>query len=251
MHTDNEPYNPAPMKASPKWIASVALCGVALLPCSARAQWNGSLGAATDYVYRGISQTYGGAALQVGGSYQSPLGWFAGVWGSNVRPYPGGKSFAELDAYAGVVRPLGTDFAVKGTYTHYAYLHDPRREQYDYEEVAVSVAYLDLAAATVSYQPNYTSYSELGFASRRPAAAYELTGRWPLKYGFAVTGGAGYYDLQRLFGVGYWAGDLGAAYVYRRLTLDLQRFFADSGAAALYEDASANRTWVFSAVWRF
>ncbi len=96
------------------------------------------------------------------------------------------------------------------------------REQYDYEEVAVSVAYLDLAAATVSYQPNYTSYSELGFASRRPAAAYELTGRWPLKYGFAVTGGAGYYDLQRLFGVGYWAGDLGAAYVYRRLTLDLQ-----------------------------
>ena len=38
----------------------------------------------------------------------------------------------------------------------------------------MSVAYLDLAAATVSYQPNYSSYSELGFASRRPAAAYEL-----------------------------------------------------------------------------
>jgi uncharacterized protein (TIGR02001 family) len=238
------------------WLVPVALAGLVMLPCVGRAQgtWSGSLGASSDYVYRGISQTFG-AALQIGGSYQSPLGWFAGAWGSNVDPYPGGASYEEVDAYAGVIRPVGADFTVKGTYTHYGYLEDPRRARHDYDEVALSVAYLDLIAATVAYQPNYTSFSQLGYTSRGPAESYELTGQWPLKYGFAVTGGAGYYNLHHLFGVGYWAGDLGVAYVYPlargRLTLNVTHFFADATAAALYENASADHKWVFSATWRF
>jgi uncharacterized protein (TIGR02001 family) len=267
-----EPYNAAPMDAlviSAKWIASVAAlvtvridCGAALIAllglmtlpgwCRAQGTWSGSIGATNNYVYRGISQTYNGAALQVGGSYQSELGWFAGAWGSNVDPYPGGgRTFEELDFYGGLIRPVGTDFAVKGTYTHYAYVQDPRPARYDYDEIAVSVAYSDLVAATVSYQPNYTSYSDVGFAYRRPAAAYELTGRWPLRFGFAATAGAGYYDLHHLFGVGYWAGDAGLAYVYRRLTVSVSRFFAGTTAATLYEDASADGTWTVSATWRF
>ncbi|MGA2396999.1 MAG: TorF family putative porin [Steroidobacteraceae bacterium] len=267
-----EPYNAASMDAqvliSAKWIAPIAalvtvrldrgavltvLLGLMTLPCVGRAQgtWSGSIGGTSNYVYRGISQTYNGAALQLGGSYQSPLGWFAGAWGSNVNPYPGGASFEELDFYGGLIRSVGSDFAVKGTYTHYLYVQDPRPARYDYDEIAVSVAYLDVVAATVSYQPNYTSYSELGFAYRRPATAYELTGRWPLRFGFAATAGAGYYDLHHLFGVGYWAGDVGLAYVYRRLTLGVSRFFADTTAATLYEDASANGNWAVSATWRF
>ena len=265
-----EPYNATPMDAqvviSAKWIAPVArlgtivhvalltaLCGVTILPCVCRAQssWSGSIGGTSNYIYRGISQTNNGAALQLGASYQAAFGWFAGVWGSNVDPYPGGMRFEELDFYGGLIRPVGSDFTVKGTYTHYAYVRDPRNAHYDYDEIAVSVAYLDLVAATVSYQPNYTSYSDLGFADRRPAAAYELTGRWPLRFGFATTAGAGYYDLHRLFGVGYWAGDVGLAYVYRRLSLGVSRFFADASAATLYDESSANGAWAFSATWRF
>jgi uncharacterized protein (TIGR02001 family) len=251
---------------SAKWIAPVArvatvgrgtvltaVLGFMMLPCLCRAQgtWSGSIGGTSNYVYRGISQTYNGAALQLGGSYQSSLGWFAGAWGSNVDPYPGGRRFEEIDFYGGLIRPVGADFTVKGTYTHYAYVQDPRSAHYDYDEIAVSVSYLDLVAASVSYQPNYTSYSDFGFAERRAAAAYELTGHWPLRFGFAATAGAGYYDLHHLFGVGYWAGDVGLAYVYRRLALSAGRFFADAAAATLYENASANGAWAFSATWRF
>jgi uncharacterized protein (TIGR02001 family) len=229
-------------------LGSMTLIGV----CRGEGTWNGSIGATSNYIYRGISQTYNGAALQLGGNYQSAFGWFAGTWGSNVDPYPGGgRTFEELDFYAGLIRPVSSDFTVKGTYTHYAYVQDPRSSHYGYDEIAVSVAYSDLVAATVSYQPNYTSYSELGFANRRPAAAYELTGRWPLGLGFAATAGGGYYDLHHLFGVGYWAGDVGVTYVYKRLTLGVSRFFADATAAALYEDASADGTWVVTAAWRF
>ncbi len=230
-----------------------ALAALVLLSsaCEADESWSASVGATSDYVYRGISQTYGGGAVQLGANYQNPLGWFVGAWGSNVDPYPGGASSKELDLYAGINRALDADFTLRGIYTHYAYLQDPRPARYDHNEFAATIAYLDLIAATVSYQPDSTSYSLLGFARKRAAIAYELTGRWPLRGGFAMTAGAGYYDLHDLFRVGYWAGDVGLSYVYRRLSLDLSRFFCDATAARLYEDASANGTWVVSAVMHF
>lgn len=217
----------------------------------ADAAWSGSLGATTDYVYRGISQSYSGAALQLGANYQHPDGWFVGAWGSNVDPYPGGAASTELDLYTGIDHPLGDAFAVRGTYTHYAYLRDPRPLHYAHDELAVSVDYVDLLTATISYQPNSSAYTALGFAHDRTTLAYETAGRWPLPGGLWVLAGAGYYDLHDLFHVGYWAGDAGIDYGYRRLTLDLRRFFCDSTAARLYEDASANGRWVFSAVLRF
>ena len=230
-----------------------AVGALVLLPlvCDADESWSASLGTTSNYVYRGVSQTYGGGAVQLGANYQNPLGWFAGAWGSNVDPYPGGAFSKELDVYAGVNRSLGADFTLRGIYTHYAYLQDPRPARYDHNEFAATIAYLDLIAATVSYQPDSSSYSLLGFVQKRATLAYELTGRWPLRAGFAVTAGGGYYDLHDLFRVGYWAGDVGLAYVYRHLTLDLNRFFCDATAARLYEDASANGTWVISAVMHF
>ena len=242
-----------PMPAGRRTLAFGAFMASILLhaSCVAEESWSASVGATSNYVYRGISQTYGGGAVQLGTSYLDPLGWFVGAWGSNVDPYPGGKPSKELDAYAGVSRDLGADFTVSGTYTHYAYLQDPRPVRYDHNEIAVSLAYLDLVAASVSYQPDSSSYSALGFAHKRATIAYELTGRWPLRRGFAVTAAAGYYDLHDSFGVGYWAGDAGLSYVYRRLTLDLSRFFCDATVASLYEDASANGIWALTAVLRF
>jgi uncharacterized protein (TIGR02001 family) len=233
--------------------AALLTLGLSLppFPCGAEGAWSASLAGTSNYVYRGISQTYGGAAAQLGVSYQSASGWFAGAWGSNVDPYPGGESFEELDLYAGVVHPLGRDFTVQGTYTHYSYLHDPRTANYEHNEVSVAMAYLDLIAASVSYQPDSTSYSQLGFAQKRSALAYEVNARWPLPLGFAATAGAGYYDLRDLFGVGYWAGNLGLSYVHRRLSVGISKFFCDSTAARLYEDASANHAWAVSTVLRF
>jgi uncharacterized protein (TIGR02001 family) len=233
--------------------AAGALAAFVSLPAIIQADesWSASAGATSNYVYRGISQTYGGGAVQLGANYQNPLGWFVGAWGSNVDPYPGDASSKELDLYAGANHALGADFTLRGTYTHYAYLRDPRQQHYDHNELAATIAYLDLVAATVSYQPDSSSYSLLGFARRRTTMAYEVTGRWPLRGGFALTAGGGYYDLHDLFGVGYWAGDVGLSYVVRHLSLDLNRFFCDATAARLYEDASANGVWAVSAVMHF
>jgi len=219
--------------------------------CRAEAPWSASLGATSNYVYRGVSQTYNGGAVQLGANYQNPLGWFLGVWGSNVDPYPGTASFKELDVYGGYTVPLGDEFSVRGTYTHYAYPQNPLPLDYNHDEIAATLSYLDVLAATVSYQPDSSAYSDLGVARRRRTLAYELTGRWPLGAGVALAAGAGYYDLHDQFGVGYWAGDVGLSYTYRFLTVDVGRFFSDGTVARLYEDASANGAWVVTAVLRF
>jgi uncharacterized protein (TIGR02001 family) len=231
------------------WLPALLLLPV--LSCRADGPWSASIGATTDFIDRGVSQTYGGAALQLGVNYQSPVGWFAGVWGSNVDPYPFADSSREIDVYGGFSWSLASDFTARATYSHYLYLQDPRPIGYDYNEVALSVTYLDRLVATVSYQPDVTSTSLLGHAYKRPMVGYEISSRWPLRGRFALTGGVGYYDLHRLFGLSYWAGSAGLAYVDRRLSIDLARFVSDRTVARLYEDASANGTWALSAVYRF
>jgi uncharacterized protein (TIGR02001 family) len=227
------------------------LAAAPLLVRAADGPLSASVGATTDYVFRGVSQTYDSGALQLGANYQSPQGWFAGAWTSNVDPYPFGATAIELDLYGGVRRPLGDEFNATVTYTHYQYVDDARPYRYNYDEIALSASYLDELVATVSYQPDSTIYSDLGFANRRPSLAYELALRYPLPAGFALTAGAGYYDLRRLFGVHYVAGDAGLQYVYRQVTFDLTRYYADPTVKRLYEGASANGDWVLSAVYRF
>jgi uncharacterized protein (TIGR02001 family) len=217
----------------------------------AEGSWNGSIGVTSDYVLRGVSQTYGGAALQLGASYQDTLGWFVGAWGSNVNPYPAGEPSRELDLYAGYARALGSDFTTRVAYTHYSYLADPRPTRYDYDEFALTATYVDRLSFTVSYQPNASAYSRLGYAHDQAAFSLELSGRWPLPRDFALTAGAGYYDLQRLFGIRYWAGSAGVAYVTRHFEVDLARYFATAGVARLYEDASTDGRVVLSGYVRF
>jgi len=232
-------------------VVGLAALFVVADPAPADGTFAATAAATSDYVLRGISQTYGGAALQLGASYQHPLGWFVGAWGSNVDPYPAVKPSRELDLYAGYARAFGADFTGRVAYTHYSYLADPRPTHYDYDELALTATYVDRLSLTISYQPDSTAYSLRGFAKDKPTYALELTGRWPLPREFALTGGAGYYDLHRLFGISYWAGSAGIAWVHRRFEIDLARYFASAGVAELYEDASADGRLVLSGLVRF
>jgi uncharacterized protein (TIGR02001 family) len=263
----SRPYTAAPMdgttamprKRGPKcWVPRHGVLTATTLAlilgdglCRADGRWSASIGATSDYVLRGVSQTYDSAAVQLGGSYQSPEGWFAGAWGSNVNPYPHYASSLELDVYAGITRPISQDFSSRLTLTHYAYLDDPRPAGYDYDEISLSAAYLDRLAVTASIQPNMTSYSNVGFARHELCESLEVTSRWPVWRNLSLSAGAGFYDLERLFGVSYWAANVGASYTYRRLTIEVAHYFAEGTVSRLFSDQSSNGTWALSAVTRF
>ncbi len=207
--------------------------------------------ATTDYVFRGVSQTDGGAALQGSLNYRSPGGWFAGGWASNVAPYPSRMDAAEVNLYGGYGWALSPEWTARANYTRYLYARDRRPAAYDYGEFSVSIAFEDRLAASISYQPDRTAYATPGYVRDRPSAAYELTGRWPLPRHFALIGGVGYYDLTHLYGVGYWSGSAGASYARGRLQVDLARFMGDRTVRLLFQDASADGRWVATAVWHF
>jgi uncharacterized protein (TIGR02001 family) len=238
---------------APVPLVATALCAAlgAAPRAAADGPWSGSIVGTTDYVFRGISQTYGGAVLQGAINYQHVSGWFGGAWASNVDPYPFGRESTEINLYAGFGRAFGPDWSARTSYTRYHYARDRRPSPYDYGEFAATLAFRDLLSATVSYQPDSSRYSTLGYARHRPAAAYEVTGRWPLPYGFALTGGVGYYDLTHLFHASYWAGGAGLSYVRGHFELDLTRFVSDGTVYRLFEDATADGQWVLAGAWRF
>ena len=231
-----------------------ALCFSAVVGaplCRADGQWTGTLVATSDFVFRGISESYGEPALQGAVNYQSRSGWFAGGWASNVNPYPFDVASGEVNVEAGFGWTLSRDWAARASYSRYLYLWDRRAAEYDYGEVALTLGFEDWLAATISYQPDSTRYTTLGYVKNRPATAYEVTGRWPLPRNFSLAGGIGYYDLTHLYRVSYWSGNAGASYVRGHFEFDLTRFFGDRTVRRLFEDAAANGRWVATVVWRF
>jgi uncharacterized protein (TIGR02001 family) len=108
-----------------KSLLATAVAGAFGLPGAVLAQEatsphtvTGNFTLATDYAFRGVSQTNEDAAVQGGFDYShSPTGLYAGIWGSNVSFAPGS---IELDYYAGWAKTWG-DWGVNLGYLHYDY----------------------------------------------------------------------------------------------------------------------------------
>jgi uncharacterized protein (TIGR02001 family) len=64
----------------------VAACAV-LLSCSAQAQWSAQVGAASDYVYRGVSLNDDRPAAMAAVNYDSAAGWYLGAQVGETRLY--------------------------------------------------------------------------------------------------------------------------------------------------------------------
>lgn len=91
--------------------------GAAASPISA----NVSL--ASEYVYRGISQTREKMALQGGFDYAHSSGLYIGTWGSNVNwlQDAGASNSLEIDVYGGYKGAINDDFSYDVGYLHYEY----------------------------------------------------------------------------------------------------------------------------------
>src|SRR5574340_1096378 len=79
--------------------------------------FSANVGLATDYIFRGISQTSHNPALQGGIDYMHASGLYAGVWGSNVSwiadsgAVATGSVTLELDTYLGFRNGIAEDFS--------------------------------------------------------------------------------------------------------------------------------------------
>ncbi|MCC6296599.1 MAG: hypothetical protein IT469_07830, partial [Pseudomonadales bacterium] len=152
--------------------ASLALGGTALAQEDVTPAFSFNVGATTDYVFRGASQTdedpqiYAGADVTAGQFY-------AGVWASNVDFLD--STDAEVDVYAGVKPTLGPVSADLGV-IYYGYVDAPSGSDYAYWEfkaagsVPVGPATVGLAAY---YSPDF-------FGAVDEALYYEVNAAVPI-----------------------------------------------------------------------
>lgn len=112
--------NKISMKKMTQLASAVALAsGFAAAPAMA-VEFSANVTLATDYTFRGVSQTQETGAVQGGFDAAWDSGFYAGTWMSNVD-YAGSTAVTEQDLYGGYVFDLGEDMSLDIGYIYYIY----------------------------------------------------------------------------------------------------------------------------------
>jgi uncharacterized protein (TIGR02001 family) len=176
---------------------------------------------ATDYVFRGISQTNEDPAIQGSLDYAHPTGFYLGAWGSNVDESIS-KGNIELDFYAGYGRELFKDFSFDLSAIYYVYPDSGDDPEADYVEGHLGLSYvLSALPLTPTFGAGY--YYSPDFFGEDGDGHY-VNGKLELSlpYGFGLAGELGYQWVEgdKLTGHGLGeGGDDGFDYTHWRVGL--------------------------------
>lgn len=213
--------------------------------------WGGSLGATSDYVYRGVTQSDNLPAAQADLHYYGASGWFAGLWSSTVKRFPDAPVTAQFDAYLGYGWPLTSDWTTRVFAVHHEYPWNNPHHQYNYDELSGTVAWSDRAALTVAFSPDFSVQGPYDNASGRAALSYDLSLHQPLYRALSANAGLGYEDLRWVVGSGYVYWNAGLGYDFGRVQLDLSYIGTNGYARGLYYPGQAVNRLVAGVLWHF
>jgi uncharacterized protein (TIGR02001 family) len=209
----------------------------------------GDAGIASDEVFRGLSQSDHQLSPQLDLHY-SFSGWYAGVTALGVRRGPYDSVGAGLIAYLGYQYRISDDWSTSLAARHYDYPGYQFRDDYDYEEGALSVSWRELIVATVMAAPDVFFADLQGHHGRGPAYTYEIGGRLPLVLGLCANAGIGYYNLDHQIGTGYAYWSAGISKQWRSVNFDVRYVGTDETARRRFEQFAENRL-VLSALYLF
>ncbi len=159
-------------------------------PVLAEGSLSANIGVASNYVWRGLTQTDGGAAVSGGVDYAHGSGFYAGTWVSNVD-FGDGTNY-EWDLYAGFGGEAG-DIIYDINTVYYAY---PDGDDLDFWEIGGSVGY---KFATVGVQ--YTIDKDAGDSGDiyyYGGLSFDL----PQDFGLGLT--LGHYDFEEADEYTHW-----------------------------------------------
>ncbi|MCR5879389.1 TorF family putative porin [Phenylobacterium sp. J367] len=179
-----------------------------------------NVGAASDYVFRGISQT--DEDPQIFGGVDATIGsiGYAGVWASNVE-FNNGTDL-EFDIYGGIKPTVGAVTFDIGL-IYYGYVDSPPGPDQDYWEgklAASTAAGPATIGAALYYSPEF-------FGETGDATYVEVNGALPLgESKFTVSGALGYQSVD--VGVDYTTWNLGLGLgLTDNISLDLRYWDTD------------------------
>jgi uncharacterized protein (TIGR02001 family) len=129
-------------------VLGVGLIGLTLSSQATQAaELTANVGVTSNYVFRGLTQTDDGVALQGGVDYVHEAGVYAGAWASNVELSPGDKGY-ETDLYAGYNFKLNENVTFDVGYI--AYLYSSTNGDPDADEIYFGAAFKDVSVTYYS-----------------------------------------------------------------------------------------------------
>ena len=162
------------------------LVGILAMPSFAAVSANVAF--ASDYVWRGMTQS-DGPAIQGGFDFEAESGFYAGIWGSNVNFNDGAGS--ELDYYFGYgfsVGDLGIDIG------YVAFDYPKNQTGLDFEEIVLGFSLGNFGLTHALGQDDFTDYTEISYGMGPVSFAYgtydDMSDNITISYGFSC----GAYD---------------------------------------------------------
>lgn len=168
----------------------------------------GNITLTSDYVFRGVSQTQNGPAIQGGFDYAHSSGFYAGTWASNVdwvsQGYKTNNSM-EIDLYGGYKGSVGDVGYDVGAITYY-YPGDkiPGTASPDTTEIYLGASwkFLSLKYSHV-VSKNFIGWVGTGGSDTRNSNYLELNANYDLGSGWGVLGHVGHQKVKNLSGADY------------------------------------------------
>ncbi|MGE0741876.1 MAG: TorF family putative porin [Hyphomonadaceae bacterium] len=202
--------------------ATVATAGVA----SAEGTVSANVALTSNYVWRGLTQSDGDAAIQGGFDYTADM-FYAGVWGSSVDDF-GVDAQTEVDLYAGItptVGPVTFDLGLVG------YFYPGASDSIDFGEVKLGATYAPIEPLSLGA----TAYLSNDFGNAGIDSLYlEVNGAYTISDAFSVSAAYGNQDLDSAGEYDTW--NIGATYSFHGFGFDLR--YHDTDITGLDEEIS-------------
>lgn len=212
-------------------MAAVSLLGLtSMVQAQDTPPVTGNAAIVSDYMFRGLTQTWGHPAIQGGADYTHPSGFAAGTWAASIsdRSYPGGSM--ELDLYASFGRPIDADWSWRIGVYGYVYpganLDEAGLPSRSFDTVEANAA-LTWRQFTLKYNRSLTDYfaadTEQGYAGDTHGTGYlQLDAALPLSdaWSLALHAGHTHYTAKLATPLGNGARD--ASYSDYSATLKYQ-----------------------------
>jgi uncharacterized protein (TIGR02001 family) len=203
----------------------------ATVAAPAMAEFSANIGASSNYIWRGVSQTMDNAAISGGVDYEHASGFYAGAWVSTVEfgadeeytdsagdtvVISGSDSGTETDLYFGFSGEAGGVGYDVG-YIYYLYTEF---DDVDFGEVYANVSFSILSAGVAYTTNNQKANDDFGF--EEGDLHYYLGVGGDLSDGWAAGLTYGYYDFDS-------DGEVGALESYGYYQADLSKSAGDLG----------------------
>ncbi len=192
------------LRAPGSALTTSMLVGALLLgsvPIVSQAEVSFNVGVASNYLFRGVTQTDDKAAIQGGIDFEADSGFYLGTWASNVDFDGAGY---ELDLYLGFASELDNGLGFDVGYVYYAY-PDANPDDIDFGEVYATISYGSFSGglAYTIHSDNDDDLFDTGDVYFHLGLEFDL----PADLGLGLM--AGYYDFKNdgKLGVGdanYW-----------------------------------------------